>query len=101
MKSAQAICSRCGAERLAVRPTPSHALHAILTLLLCGLWVVPWAAVTVLSAAGWRCAHCGARVSTGAGPLIRQLAVAAAVAAAAVAGWVLLLALFGRLPTRF
>jgi hypothetical protein len=101
MKTSRATCSQCGTERLAIRSTPSHGLHAALTLLLCGAWAIPWAVLTIAHASGWQCARCGARVSAGVAPLVRQLAILAAVAVAAVVGWVLLLAVAGRLPTRF
>jgi hypothetical protein len=57
-QQAQGYCYRCAGPVLIGRRTPSHALHAVLTLLLCGLWAFVWAFLTAFSGA-WRCQTCG------------------------------------------
>lgn len=54
---AERYCSRCRRNVLAERRSPNHVLHAILTLLFCGLWLPIW----ILAALNqpYHCPRCG------------------------------------------
>lgn len=40
------------------RSTPSHVLHLVLTIFLCGFWIFPWFLISLTSGT-WRCQTCG------------------------------------------
>lgn len=54
---ADKYCSRCRKHVPAVRKSPNHVLHAIMTLLVCGLWIPIW----ILAALNqtYHCPNCG------------------------------------------
>jgi len=52
------FCPRCRVCRQAVRQTPSHGLHLLITVLTFGFWLWVWLAVILLPKP-WRCSHCG------------------------------------------
>lgn len=58
MEHSGGFCPHCGQERLFVRDGVNHLVHAIVTLLLCGLWLPIWF-IASLSDAPWRCSVCG------------------------------------------
>ena len=51
-------CPHCGQQRLFVRQGVNHLVHAIVTLLLCGLWLPIWI-IAACSFNPWRCSVCG------------------------------------------
>ena len=61
-KQTRRFCKTCGENRLAVRTTPNHVLHLILTILTAGLWAIVWVIVSVVSAGNFRCSQCGSKV---------------------------------------
>lgn len=54
-------CKECASMVMAERPSPSHILHLILTLLTGGLWLIVWLGVSVRWG-GWRCSRCGSKL---------------------------------------
>lgn len=54
-------CTHCGQRTLHVGEKPTHWLHAVLTVLTVGLWIIPWSWVT-LAAGQPRCSVCGKAV---------------------------------------
>ena len=57
-----AQCPKCQRQVLARRPAPNHLLHFIITFFTCGLWVVPWLAITFGGGKPWLCPTCGSAV---------------------------------------
>jgi hypothetical protein len=61
-------CRNCGWAETHVRQVagPNHVLHLILSILSCGLWLIPWL-VIALSDSGKRsvviCSRCGRAVA--------------------------------------
>lgn len=51
-------CHHCGQQRLFLRDGANHLVHAIVTLLLCGLWLPVWI-IAALSSSSWICSVCG------------------------------------------
>jgi hypothetical protein len=58
MEQASAYCAVCRRQSLITRAAPNHAVHAILTLFLCGLWAIPWL-LMIANPEPWRCQACG------------------------------------------
>lgn len=56
------FCRHCRRQVLAQRQGPSHVIHAILSLLTAGLWLVVWLLACVIQVGGWRCQVCGSKV---------------------------------------
>jgi hypothetical protein len=57
-----AKCSYCQQRRPFQKPTPSHVLHLILSLVTCGLWVPLWILAAFANAfVPFRCQFCGER----------------------------------------
>jgi DNA-directed RNA polymerase subunit RPC12/RpoP len=52
------FCPHCEQQRLFVRNGVNHLVHAIVTLLLCGLWLPIWI-IAMLSEDPWCCSVCG------------------------------------------
>ena len=55
------FCSYCEKKRLAVWQTPNIALHSVLVVATCGLWLPIWLIVVVFGG-GWVCKECGTYV---------------------------------------
>lgn len=54
------FCGHCEQQRLFVKERTNHVLHALLSLLGCGLWLPVWAVIGFLnSRAPYRCSMCG------------------------------------------
>ena len=51
-------CENCNRQTVVYRPTPNHVLHLLMTILLCGLWLIVWIGVSIRFG-GWRCTVCG------------------------------------------
>jgi hypothetical protein len=55
-----AYCPHCKHTQRFVRMEILHWVHAILTVVTCGLWAVSWAALVIGQRfIPWRCKHCG------------------------------------------
>jgi|GEM_PF-5695970 len=70
-------CSDCEEPRIFRRPRLYPGLHATLTVITFGIWVVPWISYTLHAFfwAPWRCSRCGSPRSDGAlasSPLARR-----------------------------
>ncbi len=58
-------CPHCRVLVLAVKSTPNHAVHAVVSLFTCGLWLVVWAILGIISASSsYRCSHCGTNLGS-------------------------------------
>lgn len=55
-------CPRCEQYVAAIRNSPNHVLHGIMTLLVCGIWLPVW----ILCAIGqsYHCPECGKALSS-------------------------------------
>lgn len=61
----QRICPRCRTHVLAVRQTPNHAIHAVVSLFTCGFWLIVWIILAIVSASStYRCSQCGTPVGS-------------------------------------
>ena len=59
-KSEREYCRTCEAPVLAVKQTPSHVLHLLLSIVTAGLWILVWLALTIgASFRSFRCPTCG------------------------------------------
>lgn len=58
--TASRYCDDCSKHVLAVRQTPNHILHLLLTLVTCGLWGIIWIGVSIGADKTYRCPNCGA-----------------------------------------
>lgn len=54
------FCKDCTKRVVVFRPTPSHVLHLLLTLVTIGLWLIVWIGLTI-QFGGWRCTECGSK----------------------------------------
>ena len=53
-------CEDCGQHRLFEKPTPSHVLHFLLTVVTVGLWFPVWVLCIFGNAfTPYRCTQCG------------------------------------------
>lgn len=59
---ASGYCKNCGKKVRIERPSTSHVLHLILSVLTCGLWIPIWILCSI-RIGGWRCVSCGSIVS--------------------------------------
>jgi hypothetical protein len=60
VKYRQRYCPNDREMVLAVKNTPNHILHVVLTIVTLGLWSVVWIVVTVLALGRpYRCQKCG------------------------------------------
>jgi hypothetical protein len=81
LATGRGYCDHCQAHRPLVRNAPSHLLHAVVTLFLCGLWLPAWLLAAIL-VEPWRCAQCGEPCrETESGERLLWLLGAAAIAA--------------------
>lgn len=54
------FCQHCHEQRLFVRQGTNHILHLLLTLLLCGTWLIVWLIVAAVNEGKpYLCTHCG------------------------------------------
>lgn len=62
--TASRYCPHCKDRTLAIRNTPNHTFHLVLSVLTAGVWAVfVWLPVALLAAAGsYRCNRCGTAV---------------------------------------
>jgi len=74
-------CGRCRRSTMAYRPSASHILHLLLTILTGGIWLIVWFGSCV-RVGGWKCGTCGKQNSSGATVLFLTIIVA-------VAAWII------------
>lgn len=57
----QKFCHECGAKRRFIGPkTPNHIMHAILSVLSAGLWLIVWGALVLIHMnKSFECEACG------------------------------------------
>jgi len=56
----QKMCNECGQHRLFEKPTPSHVLHLLLTLVTVGFWLPVWFLCCIANGlTPYRCTVCG------------------------------------------
>jgi hypothetical protein len=58
-KQTRRYCPSCQTEVLAIKPTPNHILHLLLSIVTGGLWLIFWLMLS-FKVETWRCARCGA-----------------------------------------
>lgn len=62
----QAQCPTCARTVLGRKDRPNHVLHFLIAFLTCGLWVLPWFVLTLVSSfEAYRCPYCGGPCKTG------------------------------------
>jgi len=54
-----AYCKHCKEDVMAVKPTPNHVLHLLLSLISFGLWIPVWILITIVGVGAFRCTKCG------------------------------------------
>ncbi len=54
-------CNYCNKNVMAVKTTPNHILHFILTLFTGGAWAIVW--IILYFKEGYRCTECGMQTS--------------------------------------
>lgn len=60
-EQSQIWCATCQRYTLAQRPAPSHLVHGLVSLFLCGLWIPVWLIATLRAGHHhFRCSSCGA-----------------------------------------
>lgn len=79
-------CARCGEILPHNQEMPNHALHAVLTIFLLGLWAIVWAREAARARDTATCAKCGNRRSV-MGPATIQTDAPAIVRAPGIGGW--------------
>ena len=53
-------CSHCEKDVMAIKSTPNHILHLLLSLVTLGFWVPVWIVITFIAGVGvFRCTKCG------------------------------------------
>jgi hypothetical protein len=53
-------CPHCQSYVLAIKSTPNHAVHAVVSLFTCGCWLIVWIILSVISStSSYRCSRCG------------------------------------------
>jgi hypothetical protein len=60
MQLASRYCPACGRQGVAVRSSPNHVLHLLLTILTVGFWFPVWLLLAILGGT-WNCQACGTR----------------------------------------
>jgi hypothetical protein len=61
-KTAQRFCPLEQRYVLAVKRTPNHILHLLLSIVTGGLWLFVWLALIIISGeSSYRCASCGSK----------------------------------------
>lgn len=61
-KTAQRFCPLEERYVLAVKPTPNHVLHLLLTLCTFGGWLIIWLLLSIIRGEGsYRCPSCGSK----------------------------------------
>lgn len=51
-------CVHCRDYVMVKQDSANHVLHAVLSLMTCGLWLIIWA-LSCVRFGGWRCTRCG------------------------------------------
>lgn len=51
-------CNACNRQVVAVRKSPSHLLHLLLTIITAGVWGIVWL-LAIVTAGKWTCSLCG------------------------------------------
>ena len=54
-------CKNCDTNVLAIRQSPNHILHLLLSIVTCGWWLIVWFLVSI-KMGGWQCSRCGSKV---------------------------------------
>lgn len=54
-------CAKCRKNTKHLRPSTSHVLHLILSLITVGLWVPVWILVAISNSTQGQCSDCGAK----------------------------------------
>jgi len=54
------FCPGCNKAVMAVRDTPSHLVHFVLSLTTAGIWLVVWIGLTLIRLGRFRCPKCRA-----------------------------------------
>lgn len=55
-------CDNCGKNTMHVRPSTSHVLHFLLTVVTLGFWAIVWLLVTLSNSSQNQCSVCGREV---------------------------------------
>lgn len=59
-RHAQKWCKACESNVMAVKATPNHVLHLLLSLVTAGVWIIGWIAAKLASDwRGYACTRCG------------------------------------------
>lgn len=61
--SASRYCHHCQDRTLAIKNTPNHVLHLILSVCTAGVWLLVWGGLMLFNLASpYRCNRCGTAV---------------------------------------